>query len=171
MCWDILQAFLRHQKHAGKGRLTMGKIGDFFHVDKLVLYNEAVLCRGGTFHTFLTSTIRKGEWSSRSDRVLSWDRAPCTHWIEECMDHRAMEKRFILCPYRETNRFRRSFIPDVHFKLRFKKPSQFVTKLLRGHLAPYKDVSYDALWCLNTFPLLASFPILYSRYRINSLSM
>jgi hypothetical protein len=87
-------------------------------------------CRVCTVHAFLSSKLRKSEWSSRSGRVISWDREPCTYWIEECMDHGAMEKRIIFCPYREANQFRRLFILNVHFKLIFKKSSRFIRMFL-----------------------------------------
>lgn len=104
------------------------RLGDVFHLDKLVLYIETVWCRGRTVQAFFTSTLRTGEWSPRSGRVVSWDRAPRTHWIEGCKDHTALEKRLVFSCYPEANPLGRSFIPNVNFT----KSSRFPTDVNNG---------------------------------------
>jgi hypothetical protein len=54
-------------------------------------------------HIFLTSALVGGEWSaSRLDCFTPEEKAPCTHWIGDCVDLRAnmddVEKRKFLTP-------------------------------------------------------------------------
>jgi hypothetical protein len=67
---DVVRYTVASEANSGRRRLTLGQIGDVFHVDKLVLYIEAVWCTRRTIH----SARHKGDWSSRSGRVISWYR-------------------------------------------------------------------------------------------------